>query len=65
MRRSIMKLRKLSCFKFTESLRLLRADNLNKMKQGSEPHTDRKFALNLRDAMTLVHVTGQGYKSVV
>jgi len=28
---------------------MLRADNLDRMKQGSEPHTDRL----LRDAMTL------------
>lgn len=34
----------LSCFKFTESLHLLGADNLDKMKQGSEPHTDRFMA---------------------
>ena len=31
----------LFCFKFTESLCMLEADNLDKMKQGSEPHTDR------------------------
>ena len=31
----------ISCFKFTESLYMLEADNLDKMKQGSEPHMDR------------------------
>lgn len=31
----------LSCIKFTESLHMLEADNLDKMKQGSEPYTDR------------------------
>lgn len=30
-----------SCIKFTESLHRLRADDLDKMKQGSEPYTDR------------------------